>query len=91
MVNGYPLIRTIFRRQKRQLITGLCCIYLRAGKVWEVDAGQFFAVPAAEVRADERGLEEGGAGGGEDHLVRPDAVGGSVVAASEFDERTSLH
>ena len=57
--------------------------YLRAGKVWEVDAGQFFAV-SAEVRADERGLEEGGAGGGEDHLVRPDAVGGSVVATSEF-------
>ena len=55
-----------------------------------MDAGQFFAVPA-EVRADERGLEEGGAGGGEDHLVRPDAVGGSVVATSEFDEMNSLH
>ena len=54
-------------------------------------AGELLPVSAAEVRADERGLEEGGAGGGEDHLVRPDAVGGSVVAASEFDERTSLH
>ena len=54
-------------------------------------AGELLPVAAAEVRADERGLEEGGAGGGEDHLVRPDAVGGSVVAASELDERTSLH
>ena len=54
-------------------------------------AGELLPVAAAEVRADERGLEEGGAGGGEDHLVRPDAVGGSVVATSEFDERTSLH
>lgn len=52
-------------------------------------ACQFFAV-SAEVRADERGLEEGGAGGGEDHLVRPDAVGGSVVATPEFDEIDSF-
>ena len=52
---------------------------LRAGKVWQVDAGQLLAV--AEV-ADEGGLEEGGAGGGQDHLVRTDAVGGRVIAAS---------
>ena len=57
---------------------------LRAGKVGKVDAGQLLAV-TAQVGADEGGLEEGGAGGGQDHLVRPDAVRGGVIAASDKD------
>ena len=47
-------------------------------------AYQLLAV-SAEVGADEGGLEEGGAGSRQYHLVRPDAVGGGVISASNVD------